>query len=491
MVIDHIVDRESELAALNEVLREKSSRLIGVTGRRRLGKTTLLEHWARESGLPVLFWPALKRPSSLLLQEFSQAVYQHEHGRPAPTKQFAYGSWSEAFIDLARICEGPGRHIIIIDEFPYAISSEPSLPSVIQNAWDHHLKHSNLVLALCGSQIGMMVDLYSSDAPLFQRLVGPMRVGPLPFGCINEFMPGYNFDSRTIAYACFGGVPAYLETINPDIPILENIKKQVFSDFGIFASEPEYLISEQVTDARYYNAILEAVAQGARQFGEIASRAGFSAGSSPSHYLARLCEMNYLLDAYSLEIPPQTRKKSRKTHYLINDPMLQFYFRFVQKYKASLNLDIRNTFENRLAEQIASFAGKNAFEEICRQWLADTARKGKAPFSFEDMGQIWGDDGENGTQVDVAAISRREKCILVGEAKWTENNVDLSVVKKLLTNTIPIVLSMLPDRGKDWRVFPYLFARRGFSREAYQYAKETSVKLVAVSPIEDRLDIVE
>lgn len=424
----------------------------------------------------------------MLLQEFSQAIYQHEHGRPAPSRQFTYDSWSAAFEDLARICQGPTRHIVIIDEFPYAVASETSLPSVLQNAWDHHLKHSNLVLAVCGSQIGMMMDLYATDAPLFQRLVGPMRVGPLPFRHINAFMPGYTFDDRTIAYACFGGVPAYLETIDPGVSILENVKRQVFSDFGVFSSEPEFLISEQVTDARYYNAILEAVAQGARQFGDIAIKAGFTAGSAPSHYFARLCEMSYLLNAYSLEIPPLSRKKSRKTHYLINDPMLQFYFRFVQKYQSALNLNLRDTFTARLEEQISSFAGKNAFEEICRQWLTEQAQAGHAPFLYEDIGQIWHDDGKTGTQVDVAAISWREKRVLVGEAKWTENNIDVSVVRKLMDQTIPIVKSVLPDQGKGWKIYPYLFSRRGFSREAYQMARSEDVTMIAVLPIEDHLE---
>ena len=491
MPADRIVDRENELGELNALLSGRTARMIGVTGRRRLGKTTLLESWARNSGKPVLFWPALKRPSSLLLQEFSQAVYQHEHQRPAPSPLFTYPSWREVFEDLARICSGDTRHILIIDEFPYAVTSEPSLPSVLQNAWDHYLKHSNLVLVLCGSQIGMMNDLYTSDAPLFRRLAGPMRLQPIPFAYIQDFMPGYDFDSRTIAYACFGGVPAYLETIDPRLSILENIQQQVFSDFGVFANEPEFLISDQVSDASYYNAILEAVAQGARLSGEIATRAGFTARSNPIFYLKRLCEMNYLADAFSLEIPPQARKKSRKTHYLITDPMLQFYFRFVQKYRGALNLGLRGAFSERLKEQIASFTGKNAFEVICQQWLAEQARQGQISFAIEDIGQIWGDDGEDGTQVDVAAISWRDKCILVGEAKWTETNIDQAVVRKLLEKTIPIVRALLPERGAGWRVLPYLFARRGFAREAFKLAAEAGVQMVAVSPIEDRLEVLQ
>jgi hypothetical protein len=82
-------------------------------------------------------------------------------------------------------------------------------------------------MAMFGSQVGMMTDLYSSDAPLFQRLVGPMRIGPLPFQCINKFIPGNNFDDRTIAYACFGGVPAYLETIDPNVSIIEKEERYI------------------------------------------------------------------------------------------------------------------------------------------------------------------------------------------------------------------------------------------------------------------------
>jgi len=487
MLIDTIVGRENEIDELNRVLRSPAAHLVGVTGRRRLGKTTLLESWAKTSAAPALFWTAIKRPARLLLKEFSQAVYQFEHGRPAPARQFSYESWDELFADLARICSRPERSIVIIDEFPYAVAADPALPSVLQNAWDHQLKRSNLVMVLCGSQMGMMSELYQSDAPLFGRIEGPMRVGPLPFSQIGAFMPGYNFDERVKAYACFGGVPAYLELIDPHISVYANIQQQVFSDFGIFSNDPDYLISEQVNDARYYNAILEAISQGARQSAEIASRAGFTPGTNPAYYLTRLCEMDYLRDAYSLEIEPLARKKSRKTHYLVNDAMLQFYFRFVQRYRGALNLDLRQVFNARLEEQLESFAGRTAFEEICRQWLRDRAQHNGLPFLIEDIGQIWGNDGENGTQVDAAAISWRDKCVLVGEAKWTTTHADAAVVNKLLRTTIPVVLSMLPNRGGGWTAYPYLFVRRGVTREAYNLARAAGVRIIAVGQIEDSL----
>ena len=117
-------------------------------------------------------------------------------------------------------------------------------------------------------------------------------------------------------------------------------------------------------------------------------------------------------------------------------------------------------------------------------WLAR-----QIPFALEDIGQIWSGDGEGGTQVDVAAISWREKRLLVGEAKWTETNVDQAVVRKLLEKTIPMVRALLPEKGAGWQVLPFLFARRGFAKEAFKLCLDAGVQMAAVSPIEDRLEV--
>jgi len=192
-----LIDRERELDELDAILHAPSARLLAVSGRRRLGKTTLLVHWARTSQHPHLYWVSSRLPSSLLLQQFSQQIWQHGHPGERAPRTFCYEDWSEALEELARMCSTTAtsseqRHIVILDEFPYAVASEPALPSLLQNAWDHHLRFSNVCMALCGSHVSMMESLVNADAPLYGRMVGPLRVGPLLFLATAAFYPSYS-----------------------------------------------------------------------------------------------------------------------------------------------------------------------------------------------------------------------------------------------------------------------------------------------------------
>ena len=198
-----------------------------------------------------------------MLSQFSQQVWQHGNpGKRAP-RTFSYESWSHALEELASYCQGEQRHIVILDEFPYAVATEPGLPSALQNAWDHHLKFSNICLVLCGSHVGMMERLLGADAPLYGRMVGPLRVRPLPFSATRVFFPCYSAEQRVAAYAILGGVPAYLERFSDVRSFSDNVKQNLFRETGLFRTDPDYLIGEQVRDSRNYQAVLSAIAEGA------------------------------------------------------------------------------------------------------------------------------------------------------------------------------------------------------------------------------------
>ncbi len=116
-----LVDCQQELKELNGLLHGCSSRLVAVSGRRRLGKTTLLVHGAKTSNHPYLYWVGTHFPSGVLLVQFSKKVWQHGNPGKRVPRQFSYESWSEAFEMLAEACQGEQRHIVILDEFPYAV----------------------------------------------------------------------------------------------------------------------------------------------------------------------------------------------------------------------------------------------------------------------------------------------------------------------------------------------------------------------------------
>ena len=476
-----LIDRERELDELNAVLRAPSSRLLAVSGRRRLGKTTLLVHWATTSEHPSLYWVSSRLPSSLLLQQFSQRAWQHGHPAERAPRTFSYGDWSEALEELARMCQDDKqRHIAIMDEFPYAVASEPALPSILQNAWDHHLKFSNLCMVLCGSQVGMMESLVNADAPLYGRMVGPLRVGPLPFSATAAFFPSYSAEQRVAVYAILGGVPAYLELFTDALSLGENIKQNLFRETGLFRSDPNALIGEQVRDLTNYHAILTAIAEGARHPADIALAAGLSHRSSAGPYLARLVEMDYVRYELPVTVPPKQRPASRLGRYVLADNYLRFFFRFVQPNFDLLAQGLHDQVERHIAEQLRAFIGMTAFEELCREWVLSQARAGSLPLAVEQVGAHWGAD----VQIDVAAINWRDKAILLGEAKWGTDAVGRNVVRELIEAKTPRVLASLPGSGADWTVHYVFFARRGFTEAAQALAAEQGARLVDLATLD-------
>jgi uncharacterized protein len=475
-----LVDRARELQELNSLLYAPAARLVAVSGRRRLGKTTLLVHWAKSSGHPFLYWVASHFPSAVLLAEFSRKVWGHANPGQRIPRQFSYDSWQEAFEMLAEACQGEKRHIVIFDEFPYAVQSEPGLPSALQNAWDHHLKFSNVCLALCGSQVGMMERLLGADAPLYGRMAGPLRVRPLPFAATATFFPRYNAEQRVAAYAILGGVPAYLEQFSDERSILENLRHHLFQDVGLFRTDPEFLIGEQVRDLRNYQAVLAAIADGARKPADIGLYAKLPHRSGVDPYLAQLVEMDYVRRELPVTVPPAQRATSRSSRYVLADNYLRFYFRFVRANLDLIAQQLYDELEKRIAEQLRAFIGVTAFEELCQEWVLHQARQGKFPFAMEQVGSHW----DSQVQVDVAAINWREKALLLGEAKWQPDAVGRAVVRELIEEKTARVKAALPDGGEGWRFFYAFFSRAGFTDTAQQLAEEYQAQLVDLARLD-------
>jgi uncharacterized protein len=479
-----LIDRKREQEELNRLLAAPSAQLVAVSGRRRLGKTTLLRHWAQGSGYPFLYWVGSHFPSSVLLAQFSQQVWQLGNpGKRAP-RTFSYESWSHAFEELALICQGAQRYIVIIDELPYAIAAEPGLPSALQNAWDHHLKFSNLCMVLCGSHVGMMEKLIASDAPLFGRVVGPLRVGPLPYAALSLFLPRYTAEQRVAVYAMIGGVPAYLERFSDSVSVTENLRNNLFRETGLFRIDPDYLIGEHVRDLKNYQAVLAAIAEGAHKPTDISLQAGFSNRASADVYLSQLIEMDYVQRELPVTVPPKKRSSARVARYMLADNYLRFYFRFVRPNLDIIAQELYTEVEQRISDQLRAFIGMTAFEDICRAWLLLQAQLGALPFSVEQVGSHW----DKSVQIDAVAISWRTLSILLGEAKWQADLVGCEVIHELLVIKQPKVLASLPENGVGWHVHLICFARSGFTPAAQQLANEHGVQLVSLQRLDADLN---
>lgn len=469
------IDRQAELAFLNSILERKHPTLaqfVLLYGRRRVGKTVLLRHWAEQSGLPHTYWAAEKEPSALQRRKLYARVLAVAPGQ-APT----FGSWAECWSAIAAVL-ADRRHILILDEFPYAVESDAAMLSSLQHAWDQQFKESQVVLVLCGSHIHTMETLQARQSPLFGRLTGQWHLRPLSFATVQEFLPDWSIEERVAAYAVVGGVPAYLEWLDPGRSLRDNIRDVVLAPGSMFVAEPTFLLYDEVREPSTHLAILKAIGTGNHTLSDI-SKAALVSKAHLSAYLARLRELRLVARRLPVTVPPTQRRRSRSGRYHLLDPYFRFYFRFLAPHQDDLAYRPELVLP-RIQQGLRAFVGMTAFEELSRQWALEQGRAGALPFAVREVGSHW----SRRVQVDVVAVHWTEHEILLGESKWGTEAVGRSVIRDLVETKTPKVLKDLPGEGAGWQVHYALFARAGFTDAARAKAAVVEALLVDL----ERLD---
>ena len=470
------VDREWELATLDQLWTAERGQFLVLYGRRRTGKTRLLTHWLETRTPRAIYWVAKPTSAAVLLRGFSQAVYNYAHPDAPADLGFTYPSWEMALAQ-ARELTATGRLALFLDEFTYTLDATPDLSGTLQIAWDQGLKDADLFLVLSGSHVGMMErNVLAYRAPLYGRATARLWLQPLPFRALAEFFPGYDAAERVAVYAILGGIPAYLERFDPRLSVSENIKQVILTPTNLMQEEPLLLLQEQLSEPRNYMAILEALAHNARTPSEIATSSGVAA-AHVSKYLGVLQSLRLV----RRDVPVTVRRpeRSRKGRYVITDPYLRFYFRFLARRQEEIALGRTTYTLQEIQRHLIDFIGTHTFEELCREWTSVQGDAGHLPFVPERVGSHWARD----SQVDVVAVNWMDKAILLGEAKWSRDPVGRNVIVKLVEKSEKVV----PE--SDWSVHYAFFARAGFTDAARAEASSVNAILVDLARLDRDLAV--
>jgi AAA+ ATPase superfamily predicted ATPase len=475
------VNRKQELAFLNKAIRfERGDRgqMLLLYGRRRIGKTRLLNHWAQQANLPYTYWVAEREPAALQRRRLFARILGADDPMSAP----AFSTWSSVWQAAIPIFQStPQGRILILDELPYAVESEPSLLTSLQHIWDQHLQHMKIAIALCGSHVRTMETLQSNASPLFGRMTGQWQVEPLPFSALKDFFPGWSAEERVALYSIVGGVAAYLDWLNPALSLVENLRQVIFARGSMFSSEPMILLYDEVREPASYLAILKAIGTGRHSLDEI-SNACLIDKSNLSSYLDRLQDMRLIERRIPATVRPAERSRSRRGRYHMRDPFMRFYFRFVAPFAEQPAFET-DAAVNYARQGLRAHVGMTTFEELAREWVRQRGRAGHLPLTPDVVGSHW----TRTAQTDVVAIDWVHKHVLVGECKWGTDDVDLKVLRGLQDEKLPTVLKDLPDGGEGWRVTTMLFSRTDATSAAKARLRELGGMVVTLSQLDREL----
>jgi len=477
------VDRHRELQSLDDFYHVPRAGLFILYGRRRVGKTRLLSHWleSRHGEGRALYWTATTHSGAYQLRDFSQQLLRFDpRFQSPPAADFSFPNWEAALEHLAGLAEAADAPLLVIlDEFTYLVRHDPALASVLQKMWDQRLSHQpHLRLVLTGSMVGMMErDVLSYHAPLYGRATRMLKLRPLSFGVLPELFPDHTPAERVVIYAISGGVPAYLELFTRARQVSDALQDDCLAPGSIMLVDPHLILHDQLQDPHTYESVLWAIASGFHTWTDIAKMAGVPEGSL-GHYLQAL----QALDLVERRDPVLAPAGGRRGRYHVRDPFMRFYYRFIVPHITAIERGMTASVVRAIRDDLRAFIGTYVFEELCREWVWVAADRGGLGFTPEVVGSYWARSRRKGVQLDVVAVSRRDKRLFIAEAKWGTSAVSRQVLTDLVERS-----RRMPQVSAGWPVEYGLFARAGFTPATQEEAQRIGARLVDLAELEQAL----
>lgn len=404
----------AELKRIGDLSFTHNSRMTVVTGRRRIGKTSLIKKAFADSSAPMLYFFTGRKAEAALVDDFLREAHDKLHAY-IPEGINTVASLLRHLFELARTT----NFTLVIDEFQEFLSVNPSVFSDLQNLWDTYRSVTHMNLVLSGSVMSMMRRIFTdAHEPLFGRADNIIRLKPFKTSVIKEILSDYNpqhtGEDLLTLYTLTGGIPKYLELLcdNGCVTAEEMLRFSV-SEMSPFIDEGRnLLITEFGRDYGTYFSILLAIAGGRATQAEITAALG---GTSIGGHLERL-ENTYgvITKIRPVLSKPGSRSKVR---FRISDNFLMFWFRFIEHNRSMIELGNHADLLGIVTRDFPTFSGL-MLEKYFRQKLAEEG-------GFREIGSWWeAKAGKAASETDIVGIRTDGRSALVAEVKRGARNYD-------------------------------------------------------------------
>ena len=441
------INRKNELEMLSEEYRYVDNSFVVIYGRRRTGKTTLINKFLEDK--PSLYFFADTQNELSQMKRFQMQVSETFNDDLLDDVEIK--SWDSLFRMLITKINPDEKFVIAIDEFQNLHKSNKDFPAIFQRLYDTILKNHNIMIILCGSLISMMYNqTLAYDSPLYGRRTAQIKLQPIEFPYYSEFY-SINHEKLIEYYSVTGGIPKYIEQFHSGRTFLNTIEKEVLNKNKFLYYEPRFLLREEVSDVSSYFSILTAISLGNHKMSTISSKLGVNA-SKLTAYIKKLIDLDIL--ERQVPITEANPEKSKSGLYFIKDNFLRFWFRFVFPYQSYLERGNTEFVVEKIRKDLV-YHISGVFEDICREFIYRV-----------DMPNIWLKSGRwwnKNEEIDVVAIGSENE-MLFGECKWTNRKTGMKVLHDLQNK------SMLVNMQNSKRKIYCLFSKSGFTRELEDYS---------------------
>lgn len=454
--------RESELRKLNKRYQYTDFECVIIYGRRRVGKTALINEFCKDK--PTIYFSALNATAPENLRTLSNSIHQYERPDAASTAEFQ--SYEDAFDEISKL-SAEERVVFVIDEYPYLAKSKPAVSSMLQHLIDHVWSEGRLFLILCGSSMSFMeYQVLGYESPLYGRRTAQFKIEPLTYLESAQFYPSLNYEDQALVYGITGGIPHYINQLKVRSTVDRALLDNLFDSSSYLFEEPENLLKQELREPAVYNSIIRAIAEGASRMNDISTKTGIETGPC-AKYVKTLIDLGIIKKE-----TPITEKLGKKTIYFLTDNFFRFWYRFVPQNIAAIHSErIEKVYPYAVKQYLSDYMGL-IFEKMCQEYLLYYADD--LPVNLSGIGQWWGTDSrrKKQIQIDLVGTPVEGKEYLIGSCKFRNEKIGMDELE-LLREYAKVF-------GKGERYYYYIFSKGGFTQSLMEAANRGDVSLIGL-----------
>ena len=433
---DKFIGRQKELKTLNRLLGMRSASLVVINGRRRIGKSRLIDEFAKTmkhytfSALP----PREGMTAQVQRDEFARQ-FQEQFGFPG----LKADNWGDLFTLLAKQTQ-QGRLVILFDEISWMATGDPDFLGKLKVAWDVHFKkNSQLIFILCGSVSSWIEKNIIRSTGYLGRPTLHMTLNGLPLPDCNQF---WGTNSTNISsfekfkyLSVTGGVPRYLELLNPQLTAEKNIQFLCFSKDGPLFDEFRHIFDDVYKSrSPIYLGIIEYLAKGKATQEQISQHVNIAYGGDLSDYLNDLVIGGFVARDHTWTL--KTGNVSRLSYYRLKDNYTRFYLKYILPNKERIE---KGQFEERSLSTLPGWSTILGlqFENLVLNNRKEIIRQlGIAPEDvvFDNAFFQRKTTRQSGCQIDYL-IQTRHDCVYVREIKFSRFAITPDVINEVKEKT--------------------------------------------------------
>ncbi|NEW40082.1 ATP-binding protein [Nocardia cyriacigeorgica] len=407
-----------QLAVVTEGAGATRGRAVIVTGRRRVGKSRLLQEFCDRVDVPYLVFQATRGRNPVAEREdFVGTIAHSALGGAELVDGLRANDWNQALRALSIALPEDVPSIAVLDEVPWLVEQDGEFEGALQAVWDRQLSAKPVLLVLVGSDISVMEALQSRDRPFFGRAT-KMAVEPLNLADV-QTMTGLDAAAAMDAHLITGGFPEIVQSWRPGMTRIDFLQAATSNPLSPLLVAGELSLLGEFPESTRSRAVLEAVGSGERTFATIAAQAGGD-GALPSGTLTPLLSMLQAKRIVAADLPLSTKSDTRNKRYRIADPYLRFWLAFLQRGIPLIERGRGDLALNRIERSWTTWRGR-AVEPLIRASLLRLLPDDRWP-TTESIGGWW--NRQNNPEIDLIGADREPTARAVhflGSIKWLED----------------------------------------------------------------------